>query len=79
VQKTYTVIGHDYNTGPENQCLKYGGITAHLGSDKLHLGSDKLHLGSDKLHLGSDKTYIGWAMIKLAFTLCSPKRQTSLL
>ena len=23
------------------QCLKYGGITAHLGSDKLHLGSDK--------------------------------------
>ena len=26
---------------PGKQCLKYGGITAHLGSDKIHLGSDK--------------------------------------
>ena len=24
-----------------DQCLKYGGITAHLGSDKLNVGSDK--------------------------------------
>jgi len=27
------------------QCLKYGGITAQMGSDKLNVGSDKTHVG----------------------------------
>jgi len=26
-------------------CLKYGGITAQMGSDKLNVGSDKTHVG----------------------------------
>jgi len=28
-----------------SQCLKYGGITAQMGSDKLNVGSDKTHVG----------------------------------
>jgi len=27
------------------QCLKYGGITAQMGSDKINVGSDKTHVG----------------------------------
>ena len=27
------------------QCLKYGDITAQMGSDKLNVGSDKTHVG----------------------------------
>jgi len=30
---------------PPFQCLKYGGITAQMGSDKLNVGSDKTHVG----------------------------------
>ena len=30
---------------PVSQCLKYGGITANLGSDKLNVGSDKAKIG----------------------------------
>ena len=30
------------------QCLKHGGITTHLGSDKQKVGSDKQKVGSDK-------------------------------
>jgi len=32
-------------TLPRKQCLKYGGITAQMGSDKLNVGSDKTHVG----------------------------------
>ena len=28
-----------------SQCLKYGGVTAQMGSDKLNVGSDKTHVG----------------------------------
>jgi len=28
-----------------SQCLKYGGITAQMGRDKLNVGSDKTHVG----------------------------------
>ena len=31
--------------GPGDQCLKYGGITTQMGSDKLNVGSDKTHIG----------------------------------
>jgi len=46
---------------------KYGGITA-----QIHLCSDV------QTHLCSDKTQVGHAVIKLAFTVCSQKRQTLL-
>ena len=29
----------------EGQYIKYGGITAQMGSDKLNVGSDKTHVG----------------------------------
>ena len=33
------------------QCLKYGGITAHLGSDKLVVGSDETKMSRIKFLL----------------------------
>ena len=46
----YTGISVVQSTGQNTlQCLKYGGITDHLGSDKIHLCMViKIRLGSDK-------------------------------
>ena len=38
------VRAREERNGPP-QCLKYGGITVHMGSDKPNVGSDKTHVG----------------------------------